>query len=124
MKRRPVSLSRALPVFAFAAAVVAYPSLSAAQVPAVPVEHADGLRTTYQPVEATVTEGEPVSAGEQIGQLTRDSGHCPSATCLHWGLLRGGLLREVDYLDPLLLVLPATVRLLPLGDPSRGDTGV
>jgi murein DD-endopeptidase MepM/ murein hydrolase activator NlpD len=88
-------------------------------VPVVTVEHADGLRTTYQPVEATVTEGEPVRTGERIGQLTGDSGHCTPESCLHWGLLRGE-----DYLDPLLLVLPATVRLLPLGDPLWGDTGI
>jgi hypothetical protein len=35
---------------------------------------------------------------------------CPVAACLHWGLRRG----EV-YLDPLSLLAPPEVRLLPMG---------
>jgi murein DD-endopeptidase MepM/ murein hydrolase activator NlpD len=89
-----------------------------AGVPVVTVAHADGRRTTYQPVEATVRRGQWVEAGEQIGRLGAISGHCRPAACLHWGLLRGS-----DYLDPLLLVTPVTVRLLRLDDPPTRDTG-
>jgi murein DD-endopeptidase MepM/ murein hydrolase activator NlpD len=75
----------------------------------VSVDHADGLRTTYEPVTPAVVAGQVVRAGEVIGAL--DAGHpgCPLTACLHWGLRRG----EV-YLDPLALVGRARVRLLPL----------
>ncbi|WP_197038884.1 M23 family metallopeptidase [Herbidospora cretacea] len=73
----------------------------------VTVRHADGLRTTYLPVDATVTEGQRVRTGEVLGTVGRPDGHCP-ATCLHWGLVSGDL-----YLDPLLLMGLGQVRLLP-----------
>jgi murein DD-endopeptidase MepM/ murein hydrolase activator NlpD len=75
----------------------------------VSIDHPDGLRTTYQPVTASVAAGEPVAAGDPIGVL--DPGHdgCPVAACLHWGLRRGE-----SYLDPLGLLGLGRVRLLPL----------
>jgi murein DD-endopeptidase MepM/ murein hydrolase activator NlpD len=72
----------------------------------VSVEHAGGLRTTYEPVTASVRAGEPVLAGQRIGVVT-DARH--GCACLHWGLRRG----EV-YLDPLTLLGRGRVRLLPL----------
>jgi murein DD-endopeptidase MepM/ murein hydrolase activator NlpD len=68
-----------------------------------------GTRTTYEPVSASVRVGQHVSAGERIGSLQLFGSHCLPGACLHWGLLRG----EV-YLDPLSLVGPQEVRLLPL----------
>jgi len=49
-----------------------------------------------------------VRRGEPVGAL--EAGHlgCPASACLHWGLRRDG-----QYLDPLMLVRPARVRLLP-----------
>lgn len=78
-------------------------------VPMMTVQHPDGLRTTYQPVEATVATGQQVSAGQPIGVLT--AGHCATQACLHWGLRNGD-----SYLDPLLWLGgwgDAEVRLLP-----------
>jgi murein DD-endopeptidase MepM/ murein hydrolase activator NlpD len=74
----------------------------------VSVAHAGGLRTTYQPVTASVTVGDVVTTGTPLGTL--DAGHpgCPAAACLHWGLRRGDL-----YLDPLALLGLGRVRLLP-----------
>jgi murein DD-endopeptidase MepM/ murein hydrolase activator NlpD len=60
----------------------------------------------------TVHEGQVVAAGTVLGHLTATGSHCPSAACLHWGLLRGA-----DYLDPLALLGLEQVRLLPLDDP-------
>ncbi|MBG0828589.1 M23 family metallopeptidase [Planomonospora sp. ID67723] len=74
----------------------------------VTVIHPGGLRTTYLPVRTSVRAGQDVSAGEVIGVVEDASGHCP-AGCLHWGLLR-----ERDYLDPLLLLGLGKVRLLPV----------
>ena len=67
------------------------------------------LRTTYEPVVARVHRGETVYAGGVIGRLTTAGSECAPVACLHWGLLRG-----VDYLDPLSLVSREEIRLLPL----------
>lgn len=74
----------------------------------VAVSHGE-LRTTYEPVIATVGVGEHVEAGQPIGTLGAAGSHCAPAACLHWGLLRGE-----SYRDPLEL-LGGRVRLLPLG---------
>jgi murein DD-endopeptidase MepM/ murein hydrolase activator NlpD len=66
------------------------------------------LRTTYEPVTATVAVGSRVRAGDVIGRLEAGHPGCPDG-CLHWGLLRGDA-----YLDPLSLLRPARPRLLPL----------
>lgn len=69
------------------------------------------LRTTYEPVTAVVHAGQPVTLGQQIGWLAAPTGHCgPGVSCLHWGLLRGSV-----YLNPLSLLGPIPVRLLPSG---------
>jgi murein DD-endopeptidase MepM/ murein hydrolase activator NlpD len=74
------------------------------------------LRTTYEPVTASVRVGQAVAAGQVLGRLA--TGHCPTG-CLHWGLLRGDV-----YLDPVQLVGPGPSRLLPVdsgaGAPSIG----
>ncbi|WP_229660612.1 murein hydrolase activator EnvC family protein [Marmoricola endophyticus] len=75
----------------------------------VSVRHEGGLRTTYEPVTATVHVGDVVTAGTAIGVLRVGPSHCRPAHCLHWGLIRGE-----TYLDPLLLVGGGPVRLLPL----------
>lgn len=76
----------------------------------VSVDHPNGLRTTYEPVEPTVRAGTAVGRGTPLGALAAGHAGCSAAACLHWGLRRG----EV-YLDPLLLLGFARVRLLPLG---------
>ncbi len=81
--------------------------------PVVSVDHADGLRTTYEPVAPAVAAGQPVRRGDPLGTLAAGHAGCPAAACLHWGLRRGDV-----YLDPLSLLRPPRVRLLPLG-PAR-----
>jgi murein DD-endopeptidase MepM/ murein hydrolase activator NlpD len=81
------------------------------------VDHG-GVRTTYEPVSASVSVGEAVARGEVIGTLQRVSSHCFPRACLHWGLLRGDA-----YLNPLTLVGAGPIRLLPLsGSLSTGTT--
>ena len=65
------------------------------------------VRTTYEPVAATVLAGEMVGLGQPIGRLQAGHASCPGTTCLHWGLREGD-----TYLDPFLL-LGAPIRLLP-----------
>ncbi|WP_433084299.1 M23 family metallopeptidase [Dactylosporangium sp. CA-052675] len=78
--------------------------------PVVSVEHPGGVRTTYEPVSATVVRGQAVSRGTPLGTLRPGHPNCPVAACLHWGLRTDGNV----YLDPLTLLRPARVRLLPL----------
>ncbi|MEU4687860.1 M23 family metallopeptidase [Actinoplanes sp. NPDC023714] len=75
----------------------------------VSVAHAGGLRTTYQPVTASVALGDRVAAGDPIGVVEIGHPGCPAPVCLHWGLRR-----DDDYLDPLALLGLGRVRLLPL----------
>lgn len=77
--------------------------------PVVSVDHAGGLRTTYEPVEAVVGAGQPGARGALLGTLAAGHAGCPVEACLHWGLRRGE-----DYLDPLSLLEPPEVRLLPM----------
>lgn len=79
------------------------------------IQHAGGLRTTYEPVFALVAAGQVVEPGEPVATVTAGPGHCLPGTCLHWGARRGE-----TYLDPLLLVDGArAVRLLPVwGSPA------
>ncbi|MEV1328909.1 peptidoglycan DD-metalloendopeptidase family protein [Micromonospora costi] len=80
--------------------------------PVVTVGHAGGLRTTYEPVQPSVTGGAPVSAGAPLGVLLPAHPSCPAAACLHWGLRRGE-----EYLDPLTLLGLGRVRLFPVVGP-------
>jgi hypothetical protein len=75
----------------------------------VSVDHAGGLRTTYEPVTPLVAAGDRVAAGDPIGLLGSHHSGCPVGSCLHWGLRRGE-----HYLDPLALLGLGRVRLLPL----------
>ncbi|HEU0087860.1 MAG TPA: M23 family metallopeptidase [Pseudonocardiaceae bacterium] len=74
----------------------------------VSIEHAGGLRTTYEPVLPSVATGDQVATGQQIGTVAPGHPGCPVPTCLHWGARRG-----TSYLDPLRLLAPDRVRLLP-----------
>ena len=78
----------------------------------VSVQHDDGLRTTYEPIAPVVRAGATVVAGQVLGMLTAGHHGCPSA-CLHWGARRDRL----DYIDPLVLLFPPHVRLLPVPEP-------
>lgn len=80
-----------------------------AGIPVVSVQHDDGLRSTYQPVEASVVVGQIVFAGDALGRLREPGSHCAPATCLHLGAKRG----PQTYLDPALLLGLRGPRLLP-----------
>lgn len=78
-----------------------------AGVPIVSVDHGR-IRSTYQPVTASVRVGEAIVAGAVLGSVARKDGHCP-LTCLHLGARAGD-----DYLDPLRLLAPRRAVLKPL----------
>lgn len=67
------------------------------------------LRTTYEPVRASVKTGDQVAAGDVVGTVEATGSHC-AAACVHWGARRGA-----TYLDPLSLLPPWLLH----GGPSR-----
>ena len=73
------------------------------------VEHAGGLRSTFEPVAPLVEAGSAVTRGQSIGTVL-PGGHCPPNFCLHWGVIRGQ-----TYLNPLSFVGAGPVILLPEG---------
>ncbi|WP_180685564.1 murein hydrolase activator EnvC family protein [Streptomyces gossypiisoli] len=62
------------------------------------------LRTTYEPVRASVRKGDEVAAGEVVGTVEPRGSHC-TTTCVHWGLRRGD-----TYVDPLSVLPPWLLR--------------
>lgn len=87
---------------------------SIAGKPVVTVLLTDGRRVTYEPVDAALSAGTPVRAGDLLGHVAASGGHCGGlAGCLHLGLKRGD-----EYLDPLLLVRRPAV-LVPLHAPTQ-----
>ncbi len=64
--------------------------------PVVVIDHG-GMRSTFEPVEASVRVGQRVRQGEVVGRVGHEA-HCRDR-CLHWGLKRGK-----TYLDPLVLI--------------------
>jgi murein DD-endopeptidase MepM/ murein hydrolase activator NlpD len=95
------------PVLAAGGGVVAFAGLVAGR-PVVSVDHPGGLRTTYEPVQPGVAAGQSVARGAPLGVLVTGHAGCPVEACVHWGLRR-----DQVYLDPLSLLRPPRVRLLP-----------
>jgi murein DD-endopeptidase MepM/ murein hydrolase activator NlpD len=96
------------PVLAAGPGVVAFAGMVAGR-PVVSIDHAGGLRTTYEPVDPSVAAGQAVARGSPVGTLAPGHPGCPVRACLHWGLRR-----DRTYLDPMLLLGPPRVRLLPM----------
>ncbi|MDO4928433.1 MAG: M23 family metallopeptidase [Corynebacterium sp.] len=77
-----------------------------AGMPTISIQHGNGVRTSYQPVEAEIGKGEAVKVGQPIGILGIATQH-PD---LHWGAIVG----PKEYMNPLDLLRPPTVYLVPL----------
>jgi murein DD-endopeptidase MepM/ murein hydrolase activator NlpD len=65
--------------------------------PVITIDHGNGLRSSFEPVESSLSAGSVVAAGQPIGTLV--AGHCAPASCVHWGVRRGD-----DYINPLQFV--------------------
>lgn len=83
---------------------------SVAGVGVVSLTHADGLRSTYQPVTEPAVHGQRVRGGERIGRVEATGSHCAPRVCLHLGAVRG----RDDYVDPTPLLLGVELALLPV----------
>ncbi len=84
--------------------------------PVVSVAHPGGLRTSYEPVLASVRPGQLVDSGSALGELAAGHEGCPAPACLHWGAMWGPA-ANADYVDPLGLVATTPIRLKPLHRP-------
>ena len=75
--------------------------------PVVSIQHADGIRTTYDPVISRRSRGDVVGRGDIIGVLANENEatHGPG---LGWGAKIGE-----SYIDPLTLLGRSEVRLKP-----------
>lgn len=81
--------------------------------PVLTIDHGSGLLSSFEPVTASVTEGESVRAGQEIGRVSTEP-HCPGP-CVHWGVRDNG-----EYVNPLPFVSDRRPSvLLPL-DPGEG----
>ena len=77
------------------------------------VGHGQGLRTTYEPVDADAGVGDRVDARRPARD--GEPGGRPTATaCLHWGAIRGE-----PYVDPLQLLGLVPPVLLPMAGEGR-----
>ena len=93
------------PVLAAGDGVVAFAGIVAGKA-VVSIDHADGIRTTYEPVTSSLKAGDQVVGGEVIGTLTLGHGLVPP---VHLGAKVGQ-----DYLDPVTLIrAPVVIRLYP-----------
>ena len=99
-------------VYAAGPATVIFAGLLAGR-PVVSLSHPGGLRTSYEPVRASVRAGQRVDANSQIGFLQDGHPGCRAPPCLHWGAMWGPAARA-DYVDPLGLLAGTTIRLKPL----------
>ncbi len=101
-----MALAVGSPVVAAGDGVVAFVGTVAGK-PVVSITHADGVRTTYQPVHGAVKQGQEVREGQVIGRLGNPVDGYPG---LHWG----ALIAKDTYIDPLTLLDMPVIRLKPL----------
>lgn len=107
------------PVQAVAGGIVAFTG-RVAGVDVVTIDHGRE-RSTYQPVSATVSVGDPVQTGDVIGEVVLGPFHC-SSPCLHLGRIAQA---DDRYLDPLdRLAGRSRIRLIdPHGPPPVPPIG-
>lgn len=75
------------------------------------VNHADGIRTEYEPLDVAVRRGAKVTPASVLGTVSGRHGECRG--CLHWGARRAQV-----YFDPLTLLSSlGPVRLVPWTGP-------
>lgn len=111
-----LALAAGSPVRAAGAGTVAFAGVVAGR-PVVSVEHAGGIRTTYEPVEPSVQAGQAVAPGQVVGTLL--PGHrSDGVDALHWGARTG----KKSYIDPLRLLRPPVIRLKPTAPTGAART--
>jgi murein DD-endopeptidase MepM/ murein hydrolase activator NlpD len=92
--------------------------------PVLSIGHGDGVRSSYEPVDALVAEGTAVVRGQPLATVA-SSRHC-EGSCLHVGVRKNG-----RYLSPLTFlnemrraVLVPLDRVTPADAPARKKTSI
>ncbi|MET4096889.1 M23 family metallopeptidase [Arthrobacter sp. UYCu712] len=82
--------------------------------PVISIDHGNGLRSSFEPVESQLPVGAFVPDGGLLGTVL--PGHCGPVPCVHWGVRRGE-----EYVNPLGFVMDLRPSiLLPPLDPAPG----
>jgi murein DD-endopeptidase MepM/ murein hydrolase activator NlpD len=82
--------------------------------PVITLDHGNGLKSSFEPVQSGLAKGTHVAEGESLGTVL--PGHCAALPCVHWGMRRGE-----DYVNPLAFVMDLRPSvLLPPLDPAPG----
>lgn len=69
--------------------------------PVLSIDHANGLRSTFEPIVSKLKTGDLVTAKQLIGVFDQESkNHCLPENCLHWGIRTS----KNTYIDPLQLL--------------------
>lgn len=76
--------------------------------PVITIRHANGLLSSFEPVESDLQAGDTVSQGQQLGELSKGVSHC-EVQCVHWGVRkpdawRIGSTRRDLYIDPAFIL--------------------
>ena len=118
---RGVDLEAAVgaPVYAAAEGRVAFAGPVGGR-PVISIDHPDGVRTTYDSVDPLVKRDAAVHTGELIGTVLRSvHRNAGEPNHLGWGARRGE-----TYIDPLSLLPPTHVHLVPIGTQGRKTSNV
>ena len=76
--------------------------------PVLTIRHANGLLSSFEPVDSDLQVGDSVSQGQQLGELSEGVSHC-EVQCVHWGVRKpdawriGSTTRDL-YIDPAFLL--------------------
>ncbi|WP_245532313.1 M23 family metallopeptidase [Corynebacterium caspium] len=96
------------PIRAASSGIVAFSGVIAG-TPVISITHADGFRTTYQPVYSELSAGTEVVEGQFIGVLGSQNITHPG---LHWGARLDS--DNNGYINPLSLLATPVIRLKPV----------
>ena len=66
--------------------------------PVITIDHGNGLRSSFEPVESSLAAGAAVEKGDVIGTVPAWALRS-AMSCMHWGVRRGE-----DYVNPLSFV--------------------
>ncbi|WP_246858051.1 MULTISPECIES: M23 family metallopeptidase [unclassified Corynebacterium] len=99
-------------IYAAQDGVIAFVGIVAG-TPVLSIDHNDGIRTTYQPIDVTnpdISQGTVIQAGQVIGKLSPVG--ISHGQGLHWGARTG----KDTYINPLSLLGAPVIRLKPLSN--------
>jgi len=89
------------PVMAAQDGVIHWIGKTPAGEPYVSIDHPGGITTTYLPVQASVSKGQTIKAGETVGTLSSEPDKSSAVPHLHFGLFDTATRDDKNYINPL-----------------------